>query len=31
MAQFVTREGERTNECGIMHTPLVEIMGRRDG
>lgn len=29
MAQFITREGETSNECGIMQTPLVEIMGRR--
>lgn len=29
MAQFITREGDNFDECGVMQTPLMELIGPR--
>ncbi|WP_417794783.1 hypothetical protein [Terasakiella pusilla] len=29
VAQFIMREGENSDECGVMQTPLMEVLGKR--
>lgn len=29
LAQLITREGENSDDCGVMHTPLMEALGPR--